>query len=450
MYDGTMVFMHHPLWAFGEANGFNEVEAALEGRNYTVFAGHTHKYLHEVRNDQNHYVLATTGGGSKLRGPKFGEFDHIGWVTMTDSGPELVNLALSGILEHNISNQQTTEQAVALIQAADFKPLVLFKGKERKIILSFSNPSDKTLYFRGRFYHNHQVEPDNSDFSLELPPQSRRQWTVKTTPIGNVDEESWDPLEMDWEMGYDSAFMEPKFRLSGSKTIELDSKDIAISITEQDIFLKDLKVEMEHPYENLSLKYTTDGTDPGKNGQIYREYLGINESTTLKAVLCDTQGFESGILVKEFEKVDPVRAIRPKGLKKGLDYSYYEGNFTMVPDFKNLNPLATGVALELDPDKLSQRLDHYAIQYQGYFKVPTTDVYTFYLTSDDGSKLYINDGLVIDNDGSHSDRTKKGRKALKKGWHRVRIDYFEDFLGERLELEYATEGMEKSNVIFWH
>ena len=81
----TFVFMHHPLWTYGEyAGGFTQIEALLQSRKHTIIAGHNHRYVFEKRNQANYYILATTGGGSGLRGPQFGEFDHITWVTMTE------------------------------------------------------------------------------------------------------------------------------------------------------------------------------------------------------------------------------------------------------------------------------------------------------------------------------------------------------------------------------
>ncbi len=449
----TMVFLHHPMWVYGEVNGFNEIEEALKGREYTVFAGHTHRYMHEVKNDKNHYVLATTGGGSKLRGPKFGEFDHIGWVTMTDQGPKLVNLALSGILDHDISNAASTKESLALLKAADFKPLVLSKGGQRKIVLALRNQSDKVLHFKGRLYHHHQVEPKKSRYNIAIQPQSSQQLTLVTEAVGNQGQKDWDPLALEWEMAYDTGFMEPKFSLDGTEAIELNpTSDPNISFTEQTIFFKDLSVTIEHPYgDKVAISYTTDGSEPTPDSDHLDAELIVDKTTGLKVKLVDSEGFVSAVSTKTYEKVQPIKSIRVKKPKKGMDYTYFEGNYDSIPDFDQLGaPKSKGIAQKLDPDTIGQRLDHYAIQYQGYIQVPETDTYTFYLKSDDGANLYIADKLIVDNDGSHSTRERKGYVALKKGWHPIRIDYFEDYLGERLELEYATDKMEKAPVVFWH
>lgn len=90
----TLVFLHEPLWNYQEDTGWAKIEELLKERRHTVFAGHFHTYLKQVRHEANYFVLATTGGGSGLRGPVFGEFDHVVWVTMTDQGPRVANLML--------------------------------------------------------------------------------------------------------------------------------------------------------------------------------------------------------------------------------------------------------------------------------------------------------------------------------------------------------------------
>src|SRR5262245_6016322 len=101
----TLVFLHRPVWAEKETakTGWLEVEKALTGRTYTVFAGHRHIYKKYQRNGANYYQLATTGGSSKLRGIPFGEFDHLVWVTMKDTGPVLANLMTEGIFAENLA-----------------------------------------------------------------------------------------------------------------------------------------------------------------------------------------------------------------------------------------------------------------------------------------------------------------------------------------------------------
>lgn len=98
----TLVFMHQPLWTQEKTERWKDVEALLANRRHHVFTGHYHRYTKYERNNGKYFVLATTGGGSSLRGPAFGEFDHVVWVTMKESGPIVANLLLEGIWDENV------------------------------------------------------------------------------------------------------------------------------------------------------------------------------------------------------------------------------------------------------------------------------------------------------------------------------------------------------------
>ncbi len=105
----TLVFMHQPLWILDNTRYWPEVEKLLNKRKHTVFVGHHHHYVKYERNNGKYFMLATTGGGSKLRGPDFGEFDHVVWVTMTDDGPIIANLLLEGIWDEDVVNEEITD-----------------------------------------------------------------------------------------------------------------------------------------------------------------------------------------------------------------------------------------------------------------------------------------------------------------------------------------------------
>jgi len=97
----TVVCVHKPLWDYSgldpEKVGWNAVEKLLNGRKYTVFAGHMHNFKKWTRQGMSYFQLATTGGGSKMRGVEYGEFDQIAWVTMKKAGPVIANVLLDGV-----------------------------------------------------------------------------------------------------------------------------------------------------------------------------------------------------------------------------------------------------------------------------------------------------------------------------------------------------------------
>ena len=100
----TIVVIHQPRWDYPAApqEDWRRVEEMLGERDYTVFAGHTHRYVKRMRQDRRYITLATTGGGSSMRGLMHGEFDHVALISMTDAGPRLANLTLDGIQDENV------------------------------------------------------------------------------------------------------------------------------------------------------------------------------------------------------------------------------------------------------------------------------------------------------------------------------------------------------------
>ena len=115
----TIVLVHQPLWDYpgGPRGDWPKVEAMLGERDYTVFAGHFHRYVKNVRQDRKFITLATTGGGSSLRGSVYGEFDHVAWVTMTSDGPRIANLMLDGIHDENVVTSASQRAIMSLVGA---------------------------------------------------------------------------------------------------------------------------------------------------------------------------------------------------------------------------------------------------------------------------------------------------------------------------------------------
>ena len=144
----TIVLLHQPLWTYSSVNeDWLEVEALLGERDYTVFAGHFHQYSRVIRNDRNFITLATTGGGSRLRGTVYGEFDHVAWVTMRDDGPRIANVLLDGIYDEDVSNPELLSGLTDVANAIEMETLSstddLFSEASQRVTIT--NPTESTL-----------------------------------------------------------------------------------------------------------------------------------------------------------------------------------------------------------------------------------------------------------------------------------------------------------------
>ncbi len=83
---------------------------------------------------------------------------------------------------------------------------------------------------------------------------------------------------------------------------------------------------------------------------------------------------------------------------------------------------------------------------KGFIDIVTSGKYTFKITSDDGSWLYIDDILIIDNGGSHSIKSATGTLALEKGTHKIAIKYFDRGGGAVLDLSWLPPGGAESGI----
>jgi hypothetical protein len=128
----TFVMLHKPIWTSPnqDKRGWEAVEKALVGRNYNVFCGHVHRYRRFVRQGMTYYQLATTGGGSKVRGTKYGEFDQVVWVTMKKGGPVITHLLLDSILPDDLKVPESNEKGSPLkkVKTVPVRGVVYYKG----------------------------------------------------------------------------------------------------------------------------------------------------------------------------------------------------------------------------------------------------------------------------------------------------------------------------------
>ena len=127
-----------------------------------------------------------------------------------------------------------------------------------------------------------------------------------------------------------------------------------------------------------------------------------------------------------------VTVVDPYGLK-GEIFLLKRGT-AKLPKFQKLEPVGAIYASSLNvPPRdfstgfpgVTDRFEWFAIDYTGRFWVEKPNKYRFSLESDDGSRLYIDDKLIINNDGTHPPLTREGAAKLAGGLHRIRVSYFQ-------------------------
>ena len=219
----TLLFFHKPIWLAAEYEGdgkaaydssrWSDIESLLSDRKYTVFAGHVHRYTHRVRQQRDYITLATMGGGSALRGPVFGQFDHVMWVTMTDDGPILANLMLDGIWDIDFSAEDIEKNLYLLIHGKAVKTITEFNDEKpllnQPVKLRLTNLRDLPMEVSLILDNSEHISFSPKVITKTIEPNSVGTVIVNLNVI-NRKNEPWPPiwdelrnLQVRWKVTYE-------------------------------------------------------------------------------------------------------------------------------------------------------------------------------------------------------------------------------------------------------
>ena len=200
----TMVFQHQPMWVQDDPKRWPDVEKLLADRPHHVFAGHYHRYWKRTEGKGNYIALATTGGGSRLRGTAYGEFDHVVWVTMTDEGPILANLMLDGIWDEDV----VTEGIVDLVRNRPYpvkvEPLYVDTNSfdEMTAEVKITNESDYPMTAKLNGAANASLFYTLDQEEVVVQPNDVAFVQLKMKNVSNAEVMDLSPVKLDAEVTY--------------------------------------------------------------------------------------------------------------------------------------------------------------------------------------------------------------------------------------------------------
>ena len=186
------------------------------------------------------------------------------------------------------------------------------------------------------------------------------------------------------------------------------------------------------------IRYTLDGSDPDKESKLYEGEIELREPAVLKARAFKPGLHPSGVRTACFDFATP-------GVN-GLRYTLYRGTFRDLPDFGSLQPVRQGVTYELNLEKIQTPDRDFALLFEGQIDVPVSGLYWFFLDSNDGSRLYVDDRLVVDNGGLHKLTERTGTVRLSAGEHRLRVEYFQSGGGKALTVSWKGPGFARRRL----
>jgi alpha-L-fucosidase len=201
-----------------------------------------------------------------------------------------------------------------------------------------------------------------------------------------------------------------------------------------------------HRNDDSRIYYTTDGSEPTNNSTLYSKPFSINKTSVIKAVSVELNALPSDVSSQEVKVYHWMKAEKAKNLQPGISWKYYEPEGKIsLESIQNSPVIKEGIAGSIS-EKVKQREEKYALQFDGYVKINNDGIYTFSTLSDDGSKLLIDDEEIVNNDGEHGAVEAFGKAALKRGFHKIKVIYFDSGGGNELTVYWSFANKEKEAI----
>lgn len=202
------------------------------------------------------------------------------------------------------------------------------------------------------------------------------------------------------------------------------------------VFIDSITVMPHCDLPNVKIGYTTDLSIPDADSKSFNKPITITQSTTFKFRPINPNKATGEIFTAIYRKETPTHALDVNPTREGIFCRYFKFNGN------NCAKIETGEFVSqcaMDTVMLPTHLKGWiGLTFDGYFEAPAKGIYTFKLTSNDGSMLYINNKELINNDGAHGNKAVIAQVALDRGTHKIDVKFFDMHNGGVLNLQWET------------
>jgi hypothetical protein len=294
-----------------------------------------------------------------------------------------------------------------------------YEGKE--FVIEAKNASSENRYIQSatlngkplnKFWIYHSQLVQGGKLVLELGPEPNENWGIDELPLETYD---LDPV------------ITPPYVTTPEK-----------------LFLDQATVSMACNTDGAEIYYTLNGSEANKDSKRYTGPFLIDQTTEVN--MQAYSGNSSSLpATAVFRKTRLGQPVNPGKTQPGLKYNYFVGTFRVVKDFENMAPRKSGFVpnFNLDP---REKEGFFGFDYTGFIEIPEDGLYTFYLTTNDGGKLYLAEQVLIDNDGLHPAIERSKTIGLKKGYYPINVKYFQEGGTNMLKVSWKGPGIEKQEI----
>lgn len=199
------------------------------------------------------------------------------------------------------------------------------------------------------------------------------------------------------------------------------------------------------PLPDLTIRYTTDSSLPTMRSKELIKPITVKQSQLIRLAAFKPNGTRGDLYNISYSKETYAEPANSDNLQSGITAEWYKSFFKTTALIPSENPDGRATLTNISVPKEAEA-GSFGIRFNGYINVPESGIYTFYLGSDDGSTLFIADRKVVDNDGLHSYKVKDGQVALRKGLHKMQVNFIEGGGGYKLTLQYSLNGESPKDI----
>jgi len=314
-------------------------------------------------------------------------------------------------------------QTIYAIGSPLFSKATIHLESGKKFIIKANNRAKENIYIQsamlnGKVYPKsflqHEDIINGGELVFEMGPNPNKKWG--TAKADRPYSENGDPI------------VQPSYLKSGDL-----------------LFSNSTRVELACDTENSTIRFTLDGSEPNANSTIYSLPFEIKQTTVLKMRAFDQANKPGIVFTYQFEKAKLKEAVQSVQVKPGLLYDYFEKFFVTTDDLDLVKPVSSGIIGNFTINQ-KKRENYFGFRYTGYIEVPKDGIYSFYLKSNDGSRLNINGEELIENDANHGAVEEPGNIGLKAGLHKIAVKYMQCGGGKALTVSWSGPGMEKREI----
>ena len=208
-------------------------------------------------------------------------------------------------------------------------------------------------------------------------------------------------------------------------------------------FANSIQVTISDPTPGAQIYYTTDGSEPNVGSMLYSGPVTLTNSAAIRAKAFATGMYPSGTVIGSYLSTNSI------GNGLGLQGDYWSNQlmtFNGPPTLSRIDPVVFFDWGGGSPDA-SISADHFTGRWTGQVKAQFTEPYTFYLTGDDGVRMWVNGQQLVNAWQDQGPTEYSGTITLVAGQrYDIRMEYYENGGGAVCKLEWSSPSTVRQTI----